>query len=363
VMDEPTNHVDAPTREAICIALGSFKGIGLLISHDRELLDMLCSRCMFVSNGSATMRPGGYTQASGQASLERASAVHAREVARREKARIEREAIRRREEASRSAGKRSLRGVGKHDGDARHKKRVAVVSGQDGKAGRLSSRMEARLATAEASLASARVEKRYDADVWLDAAPSRRRVLLRMEPQTLALGDAALSVPALHIGNTDHIGLVGDNGTGKTTLVKRVVGCLPDGTKALYIPQEPGDADRHAALAALHDLPDARRGRVLSIVAQLNSDPDRVLEGDTISPGEMRKLMLALGMLNSPELIVMDEPTNHLDLGSTLALERVLRAYPGALVLVSHDAALVEATTDITWRIVGTDGSYKLTVV
>ena len=73
--------------------------------------------------------------------------------------------------------------------------------------------------------------------------------------------------------------------------------------------------------------------------------------------------MLALGMLNSPELIVMDEPTNHLDLGSTLALERVLRAYPGALVLVSHDAALVAATTDITWRIAGAGGSYQLTVV
>ena len=361
-VDEPTNHVDASTRRAISSALARFGGIGLLVSHDRELLDALCTQCLFVKGGIATMRPGGYTQAEGQASLERASAVHAHEVARREKARIEREAIRRREEASRSAGKRSLRGVGKHDGDARHKKRVAVVSGQDGKAGRLSSRMEARLATAEASLASARVEKRYDADVWLDAAPSRRRVLLRMEPQTLALGDAALSVPALHIGNTDHIGLVGDNGTGKTTLVKRVVGCLPDGTKALYIPQEPGDADRHAALAALHDLPDARRGRVLSIVAQLNSEPERILEGDVVSPGEMRKLMLALGILDRPELIVMDEPTNHLDLGSIVALERMLAAYPAALLLVSHDAKLVAAATGITWRISGTGDEFRLQI-
>ena len=169
-------------------------------------------------------------------------------------------------------------------------------------------------------------------------------------------------MPALHIGNTDHIGLVGDNGTGKTTLVKRIVGCLPDGTRVLYIPQEPSGDDKHAALAALHDLPDARRGRVLSIVAQLNSEPERVLEGDTISPGEMRKLMLALGILDKPELIVMDEPTNHLDLGSTVALERMLAAYPAALLLVSHDAKLVAAATRITWRISGAGDQFSLQV-
>jgi macrolide transport system ATP-binding/permease protein len=361
-VDEPTNHVDATTRHAISAALARFGGIGLLVSHDRELLDALCSQCLFVKDGTTTMRPGGYTQASGQASLERASTVRAHENARREKARIEREAQRRREEASRSAGKRSLRGVGKHDGDARYKKRIAVVSGQDGKAGRLSSRMESRLAGAEAKLASTRAEKRYDADVWLDAAPSRRKVLLRMEPQALALGDARLSVPALHIGNVDHIGLVGDNGTGKTTLVKRIVESLPEGTRYLYIPQEPDEAQRRDALATLHDLPGERRGRALSIVAQLNSDPDRILEGDVVSPGELRKLMLALGILDEPELIVMDEPTNHLDLGSTVALERLLAAYPAALLLVSHDVALVAAATRIAWCIARAGDGYALQV-
>ena len=100
----------------------------------------------------------------------------------------------------------------------------------------------------------------------------------------------------------------------------------------------------------LNGLPSVQRGRVLSIVALLNSDPNRILEGDSISPGEMRKLMLALGILDSPELIVMDEPTNHLDLGSTEALERMLSGYPGALLLVSHDAAFIQAATSIVWE-------------
>jgi ATPase subunit of ABC transporter with duplicated ATPase domains len=76
----------------------------------------------------------------------------------------------------------------------------------------------------------------------------------------------------------------------------------------------------------------------------------------------MRKLMLALGILENPELIIMDEPTNHLDLGSVEALERVLAAYPGALLLVSHDAALLGATTGIMWRI-GRVGADRLRLV
>lgn len=65
----------------------------------------------------------------------------------------------------------------------------------------------------------------------------------------------------------------------------------------------------------------------------------------------MRKLMLALGMLRRPVLIIMDEPANHLDLHSVEALERALAAYPGALLLVSHDRAFLAACTARTWEV------------
>ena len=363
VMDEPTNHVDASTREIIFRALEDFDGIGILISHDRALLDGLCSQCLFMANGTATMRPGGYTQASGQASLERESSLRAREDMRREKKRIEREAQRRREVAAQKESQKSLRGIAKHDGDARYKKRIAIISGTDSIATRQAGVMEARAGRLKGQLASMRVEKRYDANIWLEAMPSRRPVLVRIEATELALGEKSLVVPPLYVGRSDHIGLVGDNGTGKTTLVKHLVERMPEGVRILYIPQEPSEGQQLEARTQLRTLPSDSRGRVLSIVAQLNSEPDRLLEGDTISPGEMRKLMLALGILDSPELIVMDEPTNHLDLGSTEALERVLAAFPGALLLVSHDAALLGATTTTMWRIErSSETSYGLTV-
>lgn len=159
VLDEPTNHVDVSTRHALFAALSQFKGIGVLISHDRELLDMLCTQCLFVANGTANMRAGGYSRASSQVELERSSALHAKEAAQKEKARIERETQRRREEASRVQARKSGRNIDKHDSDARAKKQGYIVSGQDGKAGKLAARMLNRLEKAMGKTAGIRVEK------------------------------------------------------------------------------------------------------------------------------------------------------------------------------------------------------------
>lgn len=342
VMDEPTNHVDTPTREAITAALAPFKGVGLLISHDRALLDALCAQCLFMAEGRLTARPGGYSRGRGQEELERA---------RREKKRLAGEAQRRREEASRAVGMRSCRNLDPKDHSGKERVKLAVYTGKDGVAGKLSSRMESRLSRAEETLAQVKVEKRYDGDLWMRAEPSARKVLYRQPEMTLALGERQLLVPPLSIGNTDHIALTGPNGAGKTTLVSEVARRIDPTARVLVIPQEPTAEQCRDALSRLASLDSRSRGRVLAVAAALNSDPDRLVEGERTSPGEMRKLMLGLGILDEPELIIMDEPSNYLDLHSVEALERLLAAFPGALLLVSHDAALLEATTSVCWEI------------
>lgn len=213
--------------------------------------------------------------------------------------------------------------------------------------------MDARLAAARERVVNARVEKRYDGDLWLDACPSPRKTIVRIEPATTPCGEGTLAIPRLFVGSTDHIGIVGPNGAGKSTLLAHVRTLIDPAIPVLDIPQELDAGQRAAIIARVGALSDAERGAVLSTVAQLNSRPDRILEGGRTSPGELRKLMLALGMLDRPELIIMDEPTNHLDLHSTEALERALAAYPGALLLVSHDHAFLAACTDRTWEVGG----------
>ena len=357
VMDEPTNHVDVLTRRTILRALAGYRGVGLLISHDRELLDALAGQCLCFEGVRVVMRPGGYTQAREQAACDTKTAQHQRRDAKREAARIQAEAARRRNEASKSDAKRSARHLDAKDHDGKGRIKLAVYTGKDGVAGKLSSRMDARLEKMRQTLEEAHVDKQYAGDIWMDAEASPRKVLVRMEACELTQGEHCLRIPDLAVGNAEHIGIAGVNGSGKTTLLTALMRMVPDDLSTLFIPQEIGSELAARIMASLHEASPGERGRVLSIVAQLNSDPDRILDGDELSPGELRKLMLAQGILRHPVLIAMDEPTNHLDVGSIEALERVLVAYPGALVLVSHDERLLEKTTDFRWCLESGDGS------
>ena len=351
VLDEPTNHIDHEARGQLICALRRFNGIGILVSHDRELLDALAERCISFEAGGLTVRPGGYTAARGQAELERTTALRERKAAKDNLARLAAEKDARAHEAARTKARMSKRHLDPKDHSAKGKIDLARVSGQDGARGKLSTQMDARLAAARERVANARVEKRYDGDLWLDARPSPRKTLVRIEPAEIPCGEGALAIPRLFVGNTDHIGIVGPNGAGKSTLLAHARTLIVPSIPVLDIPQELDATQRSAVLARTAALSDAERGTVLSTVAQLNSRPDRILEGGRTSPGELRKLMLALGMLDRPELIIMDEPTNHLDLHSTEALERALAAYPGALLLVSHDHTFLAACTDRTWEV------------
>ena len=352
VADEPTNHLDADARAQLAAALARFRGIGILVSHDRELLDALVDRCVsFEPGGKLVVRPGGYTAAHGQAELERTSTARERAAAKEQLARLSAEQDRRAHEAARATARRSKRHIDPKDKSAKAKIDLAIYTGQDGAAGKKTVQMNAQVDAARKRVEAAFVHKRYDGDLWVDASPSPRKTVLYVPAATIACGEGVLEIPELYVGNTDHIGIVGPNGVGKSTLLAHVRGLLSPNLAVLDIPQELDAEERERTVAGVAALSDAERGRVLSTVAQLNSDPDRILEGGRTSPGELRKLMLASGMLCRPVLIIMDEPTNHLDLHSTEALERALAAYPGALLLVSHDRAFLQACTTRTWDV------------
>jgi ATPase subunit of ABC transporter with duplicated ATPase domains len=110
--------------------------------------------------------------------------------------------------------------------------------------------------------------------------------------------------------------------------------------------------DAGAALAAeIRALDRSTRGRLGQLVDALGIDPDRATASTAPSPGETRKLVLALGLVREPQLVILDEPTNHLDLDSIERLEGALIDYPGALIVVSHDTAFAGRLCATTWTL------------
>lgn len=396
VLDEPSNHVDEPTRAAIVAAMRRFRGIGVLISHDVELIDATCGRCVMFERrhvdgrnvSVVTTYQGGYTQAAAQRDANDARDADRLSAARREAARLREAQSARLAKVQRADAMRERGGrrIGAKDNDARYRLHLAKATSLDSGVSRAYAQLDGRVAAAERKAASLSVAaKRYDGDIWLDAEPSHRRELVRIGPGFIRFGgdgtveeaaapcrtmcaasalhadgslwrveaaaipvggtaEPGVAIPLLSLGPRDHVGLIGPNGLGKSTVVRALLRAAAD-VPTLVVAQDTGPRDARRALSRLRGLESGLRARALGAFAQLNADPERLLAGESPSPGELRKLLLCLGLLDRPQLIVMDEPTNHLDLGSKQALARVLAGYPGALVVVSHERWFVEQVT------------------
>ncbi len=362
VMDEPTNDLDAATCDIVKEALASFAGIGILISHDRDLLDSLVSQSLLCEGSRWTMRPGGYSKASGQAASERIFAMRDREKAAHKAKRLKTEAQRRCEEAARQKSKRSKRGLDKNDSDARERIGRAIFTGKDGVAGKLSATMDKRLAKAEAELLEKSVPKRYDHRIGEFGEAALSNHVAHVDKTRLRAGEFFVEVPELWISPADHVVLTGANGTGKSLVVRSIIESVPDNIKAAYVPQNVGANERERTLLSLRSQTPERKGLILSIVARLNSSPDKLLDGNDLSPGELRKLMLAEGLVTNPNFLVLDEPANHLDVGSIEALQNMLASFPGAILLVTHDRRLADATAQTEWKIEQHGGAFELKV-
>jgi ATPase subunit of ABC transporter with duplicated ATPase domains len=239
-----------------------------------------------------------------------------------------------------------------NDHDGRAMRNLAKLTGKDAYAGKMAAQMSQRAGKVEAQRAELAVKKRYETGIWVDGASFMPRdFLLRLPAGQLPLGGGrALHFPDLAIGGTSRIALKGANGLGKSTLVRHLLGQLQvPMEKVVTVPQEISAEDSRALLEAVKNLPNDERGRVMTTISRLGSRPARLLESALPSPGEVRKLLLALGIVRGPHLIVMDEPTNHMDLPGILCLEEALADCPCAMLLVSHDESFLEKITQTDW--------------
>jgi len=221
-MDEPTNHLDREARDQIRRTLEAFRGIGLLVSHDRDVLDHLCGQCLFLERGGTVLRPGGYSEGAREAARERIALVRARDHASHEVKQLHRELDRRREQTAQGERQRSKRGLARGDRDA--KARVDATRCTDSGSGQRLRQLEGRMHQALERESGLQMARAFTLGLALEGQRSPRDLLLALPPGDLALGGPRrLRVPALVLRPEDRIGLEGPNGTGKSTLIRSMV--------------------------------------------------------------------------------------------------------------------------------------------
>lgn len=185
--------------------------------------------------------------------------------------------------------------------------------------------------------------------------------LLMLNHAALSFGAAPLFSDlslSIHLG--ERICLVGRNGSGKSSLMKLMCGLheadegdlyVAPNVRVSYLSQTPDLTSWSTALeavqSALHEDQSGLSYLAESYLKQLNVDPH--LSTQHVSGGEARKIALARAMVNDPHLLLLDEPTNHLDLPSIEWLENCIKRLSSAVILISHDRALLERCTQKTW--------------
>jgi len=355
-LDEPTNHIDADGRAMLLSVLRDYRGVGLLVSHDRELLDTLCGRCLFLDPPEAVLRPGSYSSGRREAAREEESARERKAAARERAERLQKEARRRREQARKVERGLSKKGLAKGDHDKKARIDGARLTGADGRSAKLAGRMRARFELAGREAEAITVRKRYEMGIWIEGGRCQRDALFHLPAGRIPLGGGRrLSHPDLTMRPGDRLALTGANGTGKSTLIRRILEAVdlpPD--RLTFLPQEIDLRSSRGILDEVRRQPPEILGRIMNAVSRLGSRPAGLLNTAEPSPGELRKLLLALGIARKPYLIIMDEPTNHLDLPSIECLEEALADCPCGLLLVSHDEPLLSRLTRKKWNIVRT---------
>ncbi|WP_319561996.1 ATP-binding cassette domain-containing protein [Marispirochaeta sp.] len=355
-LDEPTNHLDEDAQAMLINALKGYRGIALVVSHDRAFLDSLCDTSLFLQQGGILRRPGTLSSALEQEEREELEIHRRHEQEQKELKRLQKQTQLQKEKADRHSRDFSKRGLDPKDHDAKARVDGMRLSGKDAVGARLYKTMQQRAQRAEERLENLALPGKQKTGVTFKTRVSGGRRLVHLKEGKVPLGeDRILCHPELIIQSGDRVALSGPNGSGKTSLLWKILRTHRERSQNwLYLPQEVPSEMRLELERQYRELSDPKKGELLAFFSRLNGDPEGFTDVLSMSSGELSKFLLSLGLLRESEVIILDEPTNHLDLISRMAVEKALADWPGALLLISHDQIFREKLTRIHWEIRGT---------
>lgn len=351
-MDEPTNHLDSESASKVISALNQYHGIGCIVTHDRSLLKkMEHSTLLFMMNRITHYHCPWEFAVRELDNLQSHSEEQVRNI-QKEVKKIRREEQRRRESAKGAKKRLSKCGLGIKDRDARAKVDAARLTGKDSVDSRFADRLESRRTHLEKRIGDTPFRKSYQSEMKLSALTNHKKLLIELPVGEIDLdGYRFLRYRQFQMREGDKVAITGNNGIGKSTFVKKVI---REGMRSesdyLYIPQEISIKERSELMDEISKLPKNEQGALFTIIKRLGSEPRRLIDSESPSPGEIRKLLLARAIQQELSLIIMDEPTNHLDLVTVSSLESALQMFQGALLFVSHDSHFVESIAEKVYR-------------
>lgn len=317
LLDEPTNHLDLDTIEWLEVYLKGLNTPMVIVSHDREFLDRLCTQIVETERGVSTTYLGNYSAYLAQKEENQAAQLSTFERQQKELAKQQAFVDRFRASATRSTQAKS------------REKQLDKVD---------------RIEAPESGVRTLHFR--------FPPAPRSGREVVTIEDLTHTYDDKILFLGAnLLIERGDRIAFLGHNGSGKSTLLRLITGLEPpsDGTVEIghhnvipsYFEQNQAEALdlEKTVIDTIHDeVPDWTNEEVRTLLGRFLFSGDMAFKPvKALSGGEKARLALAKMLLRPANLMILDEPTNHLDIPAKEMLEEALQHYDGTVLLVSHD--------------------------
>jgi ATP-binding cassette subfamily F protein 3 len=340
LLDEPTNHLDIDAVRWLERFLAGHKGGAAIISHDRYLLDRVVDGVVEVDRTKLSFFPGNY---SNYVKTRELRALTQDRQYEKDKAFIDKE---RAFIAKHLAGQRTAEAKGRRT--------------------RLNREIKAGEYLQDRSSRHKTIAFEFDLEL------PRDRTMIETDRLAKSFDDKALfSELSLQIASGQRLGITGPNGTGKSSLLKVILGefnasegevHIDPKAEIGYYAQEAHDLDQDATvLESIHEVrPDLLEVRVRSLLGAFLFSGDAVFKRvGSLSGGEQSRIRLIRLLLKNPNVLVLDEPTNHLDIPSREALETALESYPGTIVAVSHDRYFLDRI--VTHLLVMRSGSHRST--